>query len=718
MRAARVLLAAAPRPTRLRLVMGVANVPKKAGDRGEDAFFADHSTGSFAIADGAGSWAREGVDAGEFSRSLLERVRSGLQSRSRSLQRPDLPGTLHLAWEALMADSVQGSCTVLLGQLHGDTLALLHLGDSGAMVARPTELMPEFLGGSPSKVLRSVYRSTPIVHKSNMPFQLSSEDEEGLDFQGLDLVSVRLRPGDLVVAGCDGLFDNMADTEIEALVLEGRGGRASRDAAADAQGLAQRLCDRAAEKGRAEGGKLDDVTVFVAEALPWTASSSGELLENFHEAAGSAAASAAAAAARSMARSALFTRGNSWYPRMQARASSSSSSALAPGGSLRYQPLGGGTDVPLMLGRPLGQGSYAEVWELLESNGVPAGAVLKCFRPAEAVLACLFGEEYRKEVAGQYERERQAGIRLHMGPAHPGRDHVAQVLSCEVEGDVPAQPMLVIEHAGQSLEGSAADGLSLPERLQVVEELLKAVTYLGLLGIVHCDVSQGNCCIAPNGSAKLVDFGSAALLEGARSRRAEVCPRLERLRMRYLHHPRFPAAERYGHPLLLSRLISEIEQPRGLNVYAGNYDPDHFAGSLAAAPPEALRGVLVPGFSDVYGVGVLLWQLLTGEETPFEIDVECDRVRFIGWDSFFASSPTEQCAFLRDRLESALLPQLRASCTTSDLEKLARWLSLALAEAPESRAEAVAAGNLLAVLMQDYPMPRATFENQGVHVHQ
>jgi len=168
------------------------------------------------------------------------------------------------------------------------------------------------------------------------------------------------------------------------------------------------------------------------------------------------------------------------------------------------------------------------------------------------------------------------------------------------------------------------------------------------------------------------------------------CERLRRLRTRYVHDPRFPASERYAHPLSLGRLITDVERPRGLDVYGRWYDPDHFAGNLAATPPEALRGVLVPGLSDTYGVAVLLWQLLTGAETPFEVEVQCERVRFDGWARFYALPAPEQRASLRGRLEAALLPGVRGEAGPAVLDALADWLTGALAEAPEGRAAAAA----------------------------
>lgn len=163
-----------------------------------------------------------------------------------------------------------------------------------------------------------------------------------------------------------------------------------------------------------------------------------------------------------------------------------------------------------------------------------------------------------------------------------------------------------------------------------------------------------------------------------------MCPRLEPLRHRYVHHPLFPPSERYAYPLSVRQLIATVEQPCGIDLYGRcTYDPDLFPGNLAAAPPEALRGILQPGGSDVYGLGVVLWWLLTGQETPFEISVELDRVRFAGWADFYGLPVEGRREALLSRLEASLLPELRSALTQA--EAVADWLLSALAEAPEDR---------------------------------
>jgi len=181
------------------------------------------------------------------------------------------------------------------------------------------------------------------------------------------------------------------------------------------------------------------------------------------------------------------------------------------------------------------------------------------------------------------------------------------------------------------------------------------------------------------------------IFEKHQGRRAQPCDRLATLRTKYIHNPRFPSWERHTFPMSIAKLISEVERPRNVEVYCGPgtlYDPELFTGNLAAAPPETLRGALLPGASDVYGVAVLLWWMLTGEESPFEIDISGERAEFVGWAFYYRQSSEEQLAFIRSNLERNLLSSLAAQLSKEELRSLASWLCSALAEAPERRPRA------------------------------
>ena len=125
-----------PGAASLHVVFGAHNVPHpaKAATGGEDAFFFDDRLGTFGVADGVGGSAREGmVDPGEFSRDVLQRCYT---VASTTWPAPKLTEALEVATGC--PTDLGGSTTLVLGQLEDNQLRLLNLGDSGAMLLRPS----------------------------------------------------------------------------------------------------------------------------------------------------------------------------------------------------------------------------------------------------------------------------------------------------------------------------------------------------------------------------------------------------------------------------------------------------------------------------------------------------------------------------------------------------------------------------------------------------
>ncbi|CAK0789802.1 unnamed protein product [Prorocentrum cordatum] len=650
-------------------------------------------------------------------------------------------------------------------------------------------------------VMRQLYRTTSIRHRANLPAQISSEDEEGEDLSMLDFVTVRLQRGDLLIAGSDGLFDNVSLPSIAKIALDhyetgsaAKGPQAvarlaktlvtvAAAAARDSDIIWHAVSEHASSPDSIVGGKLDDVAVVVAQVEEWSAASPGGVLGNFDDETVIKSATASQAFASGVTRG-VGGAGSAWRPLPSrpfsgaravttypvsmlestvpltcprrsvsslplATSAAFSSSRISPAAAATCTasscsqqrptrpttPTGAGVEVEvqgppraraleglhLTLGvslgpgvlpsswrvvRELGRGSYATAWELQSTCHGENRAVLKIF-DQDPMVRCLFGSRCFDEVEAQFSRESRALLRLHQGPVHEGRHHVIQLLSAAPSVDdswasskalVRGRLLraLVQEYAGATMDSFPAAEFRVAQCVAMADQMRKAVAYLRPLGIVHADISLANCALDGSGRARLIDFGNSLVLEEwpARSAAAGHCARLERLRMRYVHHPRFPPAERYSYPLSVARMISDIERPRHINVYSEWCDPDLFPGNLAAAPPEVLRGLLLPGLSDVYSVGVLLWQLLTIEETPFEIDMVADRIRFKGWDNFYSLPLVTRVAFLVDRLAANLRPHLRSELSRSDLQKLGTWFGDALAEAPEDRVRAADAGPL------------------------
>lgn len=92
----------------------------------------------------------------------------------------------------------------------------------------------------------------------------------------IQVFTIPASPGDIIVAGTDGLFDNLYDSEVTAVVVHSvRAGLGPQDTAQKIVALArQRAEDRnwqtpfataAQDAGfRYYGGKLDDITVVVS----------------------------------------------------------------------------------------------------------------------------------------------------------------------------------------------------------------------------------------------------------------------------------------------------------------------------------------------------------------------------------------------------------------------------------------------------------------------
>lgn len=289
----------------LRLAFAAACIPHpdKASRGGEDGYFACHPSHSFGVADGVGGWAESGVDPGEFARRLMCLVHERIEAMPRD-SAADLQEAFLSAANRLQEEELPGGTTALLGQLHGTTLAVLNLGDSGAMLLRPALRTPP---GSERPLFfpRVVFRSSDQTHYFNCPYQLGSGNAP---LEVPDFVRIRVRPGDLIVAATDGVFDNLFDHQVQAIVARhlGEAWRGGEPVVPQLQGLAVSIVKQAQRIGQQEdhrdiitpfalaahseglgfrGGKLDDTTVVVGlvcnKGLPGSDGGDTPLLHNW-----------------------------------------------------------------------------------------------------------------------------------------------------------------------------------------------------------------------------------------------------------------------------------------------------------------------------------------------------------------------------------------------------------------------------------------------------
>lgn len=229
--------------------------PAKAKTGGEDAHFICGPAQAIGVADGVGGWADLGIDAGEYARELMSNCMSAIQEEPK-----DSLDLIRVLEKAYMRTKAKGSSTTCIIALTDEGLYAVNLGDSGFILVRH---------GS------TIFKSPVQQHGFNFPYQL--EGSSAGDSPSLAQVfKITVAPGDVLIAGTDGLFDNLYDADIMEVVVHAvEAGLAPQMTAQKIAALAQQramdltkpspFSDAAKEAGfEYHGGKLDDITVVVS----------------------------------------------------------------------------------------------------------------------------------------------------------------------------------------------------------------------------------------------------------------------------------------------------------------------------------------------------------------------------------------------------------------------------------------------------------------------
>ncbi|KAL2489374.1 putative protein phosphatase 2C 55 [Forsythia ovata] len=229
--------------------------PDKEETGGEDAHFISMDEQAIGVADGVGGWADLGIDAGKYARELM--------SNSVDAIREEPSGSIDPARvleKAYVRTKSRGSSTACIIALTDQGLRAINLGDSGFMVVRDG---------------CTLFRSPVQQHDFNFTYQLESGNGGDLPSSG-QVFTIPVAPGDVIIAGTDGLFDNLYNNEITAVVVQAV--RAGLGPQITAQKIAALARQRAQDKNRRtpfsaaaqeagfryNGGKLDDITVVVS----------------------------------------------------------------------------------------------------------------------------------------------------------------------------------------------------------------------------------------------------------------------------------------------------------------------------------------------------------------------------------------------------------------------------------------------------------------------
>jgi TolB-like protein/Flp pilus assembly protein TadD len=287
---------------------------------------------------------------------------------------------------------------------------------------------------------------------------------------------------------------------------------------------------------------------------------------------------------------------------------------------------------PYELIRLLGAGGMAEVWLARRADGA--------FK-REIALKLPMVTRLQVGLEARFARERDILASLE----HP---HIARLYDAGV--DPQGLPYLAMEYVqGEPLTTwSDAHRLGIPERLGLILQVLEAVQYAHEKKVIHRDLKPLNILVTDSGQVRLLDFGVARLLEA-----------------------------------------EATDQPALTSVYGRALTPDY-------ASPELLRGDPIDARSDLYSLGVLLYELLTGTR-PYRLKTAAS----IGLLD-------QAIATLKVKRPSLQLEQAAATTRNSTVERLARQLRgdldaivlMALAKDPAQRYPSAAAltGDLRAYL--------------------
>jgi len=220
-------------------------------------------------------------------------------------------------------------------------------------------------------------------------------------------------------------------------------------------------------------------------------------------------------------------------------------------------PLAGVTIGAYTLVSPIGHGGMGIVWLAERSDGRFEGrAALKLLNTSRVGRA---GEE-------RFKREGTILARL----THP---HIGRLIDAGVTAS--GQPYLVLEHiVGQHIDRFCDDKrLTVEDRIRLFLDIQAAVAHAHANLIVHRDLKPSNVLVTENGHVKLLDFGIAKLLEDNEGANTS------------------------------TRLTVE-----GAHALTPKY-----------AAPEQVTGDRITTATDVYALGVLLFELLSGRH-PMGLD--------------------------------------------------------------------------------------------------
>jgi len=207
-----------------------------------------------------------------------------------------------------------------------------------------------------------------------------------------------------------------------------------------------------------------------------------------------------------------------------------------------------------------------ELQELIGGGGMADVYKARDVLLDRTVAVKILHEQFKRdtEFIGKFHREAQAAARL----SHP---NIVNIYDVGVMGD---DHYIVMEYVpGSTLKDRIKQEghLRVEDALHVARDIASALAHAHANNLVHCDIKPHNILMMADGSAKVADFG-------------------------------------------IARAVTESTM-----TYTGNV-----VGSVHYFSPEQAKGTMITPRSDVYALGVVMYEMLTGElpftgETPVSI---------------------------------------------------------------------------------------------------
>lgn len=207
-----------------------------------------------------------------------------------------------------------------------------------------------------------------------------------------------------------------------------------------------------------------------------------------------------------------------------------------------------------------------ELQELIGGGGMADVYKARDLLLDRAVAVKILHEQFKSdtEFINRFHREAQAAARL----SHP---NIVNIFDVGVTGEAH---YIVMEYVpGSTLKDKIKQEghLSVNASLRIASDIARALSHAHTNNLVHCDIKPHNILMMADGSAKVADFG-------------------------------------------IARAVTESTM-----TYSGNV-----VGSVHYFSPEQAKGTMITPKSDVYSLGVVLYEMLTGQlpfngETPVSI---------------------------------------------------------------------------------------------------